>query len=84
MKPEQELITAEAFSLAVERAVHEGKHESYLTCIVEMAEEYDLEVESIKPYLTQTLIDKVSHEAKSLNLLKERNTTISLTSLFGG
>lgn len=86
LKPENELpelITADKFSIEVERAVHDGQHDSYIACICEKAELYDIEMASIKPFLTSTLIEKVKHEASSLNLLKEKNTTASLTTLFG-
>lgn len=83
MKPEQELITPDKFSLEVELAVHRGESESHIACICEKADEYDIEIEAIKPYLTSTLVEKVKHEASSLNLLKEKNTTVSLTDLFG-
>ena len=86
MKPEEslELITPEKFSIEVERAVHDGLSESFIACIVEKAEEYDLDIESIKPYLTPSLVEKLKHEATSLNLLKERNTTTSLVDLLAG
>lgn len=85
MKPEteQELITADKFSIEVERAVHDGTYDSYIGCICEKAEEHDIELASIKPFLTSTLIEKIKHEASSLNLLKEKNTTTSLSTLFG-
>lgn len=87
MKPENEqapeLITADKFSIEVERAVHNGESESYIACICEKAEQYDIEIASIKSFLTGTLVEKLKHEASSLNLLKEKTTTTSLTTLFG-
>lgn len=86
MKPEEtlELITPDKFSFEVEQAVHNGLFDSYISCICEKAEEYDIDIESIKPYLTSTLVEKLKHEASSLRLLKEKNTTVSLADLFGG
>ncbi len=88
MKPEDklkgELVTPDRFSIEVERAVHEGEAEGYLQCIVEKAEQYDIDIESIKPYLTPTLVEKLRVEAQRLNLLKDKNTTASIAALFFG
>lgn len=71
--------TQESFSLRVEEMVaREGEYGSYIESTSELMEELDLDPVDAKHLLSQTLIDKITHEAMSNNLLKVKNTTSSV------
>jgi hypothetical protein len=72
-------LTPEEFSLEIERRAWTDKDEdSYIYHTARYAEELEIEPEDVKRLISQSLLDKITHEASKHKLLKERNTTSSL------
>jgi hypothetical protein len=72
-------ITPEEFSLEVERRAWTDKDEdSYIYHAAKFGEELELEPDQVRRLISQSLLDKIRHEASKNKQLKERNTTSSL------
>lgn len=57
---------------------------SYIESTMEVSSRYGIDPEDIKKYILPPLLQKLSHEAQNLNLLKERRSkTQSLAALLG-
>ena len=78
---QEKTLSTEEFSLEVENRVWSDKEEdSYIYHTAKYAEELEIDPEDVKRLISQSLLDKITHEAMSNKLLKIRNTTSSLLS----
>lgn len=74
-------ITPLVFCEAVERLKKQGTL-NYIECVIEVAKEFEIDPEDVKTFVLQPLLVKLTYEAQSLNLLKERRSrTNDLTAL---
>lgn len=76
------LMTAESFSLEVERRVkNDPITGSYIEETTALIEELQMEPAEGKEFISVTLRDKIQAEAERRGLLKERNKTTNLMQL---
>lgn len=72
--------TPESFAMEVERRVSEGLEKSYITATADLIEEMDCEAEEVKHMISPTLVAKIRAEALKAGMLKEKDTSVDLTS----
>lgn len=70
------VMTAEKFSVEVETRVKEdGENGSYISATAQYFDELDIDAVDGLKLISKSLMDKIEHEASTLNLLKAKNTT---------
>tara|TARA_B100000035_G_C20734526_1_gene436980 strand:+ start:86 stop:304 length:219 start_codon:yes stop_codon:yes gene_type:complete len=67
-------MNSKEFSLIIEKFAIEKKPITYIDAIVLYCEENNLEVESASKLLTKNLKEKIAHQAREANLLKEKRS----------
>lgn len=75
------ILTPEKFSIEVERLynIEEGRI-TLMDALMEKMLEYDIDYDNIMKLVSRTLYEKLHSEATEFNMLKEKDTTISLLS----
>lgn len=69
-------LNVRSFSESVERHMREKKFDSYLTTIVSLCNELDLEFKDVNKLMSPALKDKVELEAAEGGMLKVSNKTM--------
>ena len=65
------------FSLEVEKLkARSGNDLSYIECVVELCEKFDVEIEVVKSLLSKPIKDKIKSEAISAKLIKTKHNTL--------
>lgn len=65
------------FSFEVENLKSKsGGDLSYIECVIEICERFELEVETVKSLLSKPIKEKIKFEAMSLNLLKDKDNSL--------
>jgi len=64
------IMTKKRFSMAVENLVANNREVSYIDAAVMIIEERGMQYQNLKKLLTDSLRDKIEHEATNLNLIK--------------
>lgn len=73
------VISPEKFSVEVEqRFVDEGPSASYIEITAMYLEELGIDADEGKHLISKALLDKIQTEALRRNMLKDKNTTVSL------
>jgi hypothetical protein len=72
----------ESFALEVERRVSSKEEPSYICATSDLIEEMDCEVEEVKHMISPTLVAKIKVEASRRGMLKEKDTTLDISSFF--
>lgn len=67
-------LTDEKFSILVEERARETG-ESLLTTIVELLDEYDIDIQEAKQYISKTLKQKLEAECSDMGMLVEKSNT---------
>ena len=67
-------LTVLSFSEAVENHMRDGKFETYLSCIVDLASELDIDDKQVVKLISNTLRDKIRLEAEADGLLFKQET----------
>lgn len=78
MAETQEVITKEEFTDKVVREYKSSPEGSYIEATTIVCERLGLDMEDIKVYASEVLLDYIMEEAKAKNLLKIKQTTVSL------
>lgn len=66
-------LTKKTFTMMVENLVRESTL-TYMETIVEICEREGIEIEDIKKYLSEHILNNIEAEARSLNFLPKINT----------
>lgn len=69
---EKQFLTKSKFSKLIEQTVI-AKRLSYMDAIVWLCEEYSIEIEDIKKFISPAIKDKLEGEARRLNFLPRKN-----------
>ena len=75
---QHKIMTKKRFSLAVENLVADNPDVSYIDAGVMIIEERGMQYQSLKKLLTDSLRDKIEHEANTLNLIRGARETNKL------
>jgi hypothetical protein len=70
---EKQFLTKAKFAKLVERTVLENKS-SYMDAIIHLCEQYEVELEEVRKFVTPIIKNKIEAEARALNFLPKHNT----------
>lgn len=73
MTEEKQFLSKAKFAKLIEDTVH--KHKStYMDAVIHVCEQYNVEVEEVRKFITPIIKDKIEAEAMRLNFLPKLNT----------
>jgi hypothetical protein len=75
---QHKIMTKKRFSMAVENLVANNNDISYIDAAVMIIEERGMQYQNLKKLLTDSLKDKIEHEANTLNLIRGASKTNKL------
>ena len=75
---QHKIMTKKRFSLAVENLVANNTDISYIDAAIMIIEERGMQYQNLKKLLTDSLKDKIEHEANTLNLIRGASKTNKL------
>jgi hypothetical protein len=73
-----QLYSKNDFSLMIESLATQNEEISYIETIVDYCKKNNLEVESVSKLLNKSILSKIELEARSLNLLEDKEKTAVL------
>ena len=70
---EKQFLTKAKFGKLVERTVLEN-NSSYMDAIIHLCEQYEVELEEVRKFVTPIIKNKIEAEARALHFLPKHNT----------